>query len=113
MFKKGDQYWKLRKHRGNVPAEIQEEDKKLKKFLVLEYKKHKKEITRALIEQAERGNVPAIKEIHERAMGRVTEKTELTGRNGAPVSVISFRDFKNFKDSHPEVKTSYPEINTK
>lgn len=46
------------------------------------------QIALALIARACRGNVPAIKEILDTVYGKVTDKQELTGPNGEPITII-------------------------
>jgi hypothetical protein len=49
---------------------------------------HETKVLRALINKAAEGDVPAIKEILDSAYGKNTDKQELTGSNGNPLSVI-------------------------
>jgi hypothetical protein len=57
----------------------------LRAEFIVEYKKRKKSIWKALFDRAEQGDVPAIKEANERAMGKVVQ--EITGEGGQPIQV--------------------------
>ena len=44
---------------------------------------NKEGLALALVNKGLAGDVPALKEINERALGKVTDKTEVTGKDGA------------------------------
>lgn len=75
-------------------VEKEKEKKLIEVYVMREFKRNKKGIIDALMLQSKNGNIPAIKEVLERVMGKVTDKTELTGKGGQPISVISFRELK-------------------
>jgi hypothetical protein len=52
----------------------------LRQYIITQFIKNKEPIVQALIERAKNGDIPAIKELFERAMGKVTEKLEVTER---------------------------------
>lgn len=52
----------------------------LRQYIISEFIKNKEPIVQALIERAKGGDIPAIKELFERAMGKVSDKLELTER---------------------------------
>lgn len=52
-------------------------------------------VMRALILKASEGDVPAIKEIMDGAFGKIADKQELTGAEGAPLNLgVKFMDSK-------------------
>lgn len=57
------------------------------KALAEEVDKHKATILAALIAKAETGDIPAIKEIHDRLMGKAKETVEHSGKDGQPINM--------------------------
>jgi hypothetical protein len=54
--------------------------------------KNRTGLAQALVDKGLSGDVPALKEINERALGKVTDKTELTGKDGKdlfPVPILT------------------------
>jgi hypothetical protein len=64
--------------RKKAPHTIQAEQ--LRAFLVAEVLKEKGPIVKALIEKAKAGDTQAIREVLERAIGKVKEQVELNGQ---------------------------------
>lgn len=51
------------------------------------------EVMLALVTKARRGDVPAIKEILDTMYGKLTDKTELAGKDGDPISIkVTYAD---------------------
>lgn len=72
----------------------------LKTEFIAEYKKRRKTIWKALLDRAEQGDIPAIKEANERAMGKVPATIETDdGDLTLPFTLIIKR-----KDAEPETK---------
>ena len=57
----------------------------LKAGFIKQYGKRKEKIWKALLDRAEQGDVPAIKEANERAMGKVKDTTELVNPAGGAI----------------------------
>lgn len=54
--------------------------------------KNKKGLAQALVDKGLSGDVPALKEIHERMLGKVKDQTEVTGKDGKdlfPVPILT------------------------
>ena len=54
------------------------------KYLKLTALKEKKEVINALMKAAKGGNVPALKELFDRLMGKAVSPIELSGKEGQP-----------------------------
>lgn len=67
--------------RGSISPE-RAEALAYRKALVALALKHKTKLAQALIDKGLQGDVPALKEIHERLMGKAKEQIELTGKDG-------------------------------
>lgn len=52
----------------------------LRDILIAEASKHGVEIAQALVKQAKTGNVPAIKELYDRTVGKSVENVNITGQ---------------------------------
>ena len=74
------------------------------KYLKLTALKEKKEVINALMKAAKGGNVPALKELFDRLMGKAVSPVEVSGKDGAPIEIMSFRDFRNKNEPIEEVK---------
>ena len=80
-------------NREGRPKETEETKiiRKARKQLIEEYKDALAEalpvINPVLIKKALTGNVPAIKEIHDRVMDKAKQPTEISGKDGSPISL--------------------------
>src|ERR1017187_8734733 len=70
----------------------------LRAYWVAEYIKRKAEIVKATLDKAASGDVPAIKEANERAMGRVPQP--LTGKDDEPLFPIPILAKMNVPTHH-------------
>jgi len=64
----------------------------LKAYLIKKVIEQREPLISALIAKALTGDVPALKEILERTLGKVTEKHELTGKDGQPIPILAKLD---------------------
>jgi hypothetical protein len=69
-----------RPNAGRKKASHTIQAEKLREFLIAEVIKEKGPIVKALIEKAKGGDTQAIKEVLERAIGKVREQVELNGQ---------------------------------
>lgn len=63
-----------------------------RKILIAEVVKHAVPLAQALVAKGLMGDVPALKEINERTLGKVTDRTEVTGADGKdlfPVPILA------------------------
>lgn len=58
----------------------------LRKKLIAKYEEKHEAVTDALIFKAVMGDVPAIKELHDRVYGKSMQSIEMTGKDGAPIN---------------------------
>jgi hypothetical protein len=82
----------LRPNAGRKKANHTIQAEALRAYWVAEYIKRKSEIVKATLDKAVTGDVPAIREANERAMGKVKETTELVGKDGKdlfPVPILT------------------------
>ena len=87
--------------RNKEEAFVKNEFEKYIKKTVL---KEKKDLIDALIKAAKSGNVPALKEVFDRVVGKAISPIEVSGKEGAPIEIMSFRDFKNKNEPTEEPK---------
>lgn len=76
MFQKGNKLGGRTKANHTIQAEA------YKAFLVQEVLKNKGPLIQALIDKGLAGDVHALKEIHERTMGKVAQEVQNTGKDG-------------------------------
>jgi len=58
-----------------------------RQFLVNRIKREKKPIIDALMTKAKGGDVPALRELFDRAFGKAKESIEIFGENGGPIKL--------------------------
>lgn len=58
----------------------------LKQRLIAAYSERADEINEALVNKALTGDIPAIKELHDRVHGKAMQPMEMTGKDGAPLT---------------------------
>jgi len=78
--------------------------KEFEKYTKKRVYKERKDLLDALLKAAKGGNVPALKETFDRVMGKAVSPVEVSGKDGAPIEIMSFRDFKNKNEPTEEVK---------
>lgn len=61
------------------------EAQEMKKALILKYHEHAEEVNSALIAKAIEGDIPAIKELHDRVWGKAPQALEMSGKDGEPL----------------------------
>ena len=86
-----------KKRRDNDAIKI-EMDKYTKKIIL----KNKVALVDALVNRAKQGDVPALREVFDRVVGKAVSPIEMSGKDGQPITVMSFRDFKNKNDNTEE-----------
>jgi hypothetical protein len=69
------------------------EAQELKKQLIAEYVKRRAKIDKALLDQAEQGNIPAIKELYDRVFGKSVQP--IVGDKDNPIAVEIVQYAKN------------------
>jgi hypothetical protein len=72
------------------------EQEALRDYIFSEVKLRKKEIVKALLDEALRGQIPAIKELLDRAVGKVKDEIEMRGSTEQPIEIklINYADVK-------------------
>jgi hypothetical protein len=104
-FTKGN---KLGTAGGRSKANHTKEAEALRAYWVKQYVKNKAAIVRAAIEKAIGGDIAAIKEANERAMGKVAQEVQNTGKDGKElptpilINMNVHADHSNPKDSEAQ-----------
>ncbi len=58
------------------------EAQEMKKNLIAAYQEKASEINTALLDKAVKGDIPAIKEVHDRVYGKAMQAVEMSGKDG-------------------------------
>lgn len=90
MFQKGHKKIGGKKKGSKDKKTIKKEKQKklYEDYLLKEILKEKEDTTKALLAEAKDGNVQAIREAHERMLGKVKEQVEHSGEVKTPVTKI-------------------------
>lgn len=85
--------------RNKVTIKREKQRKLYEDYLLREILKEKGTVIRALLNEAAKGNVQAIREVNERSLGKVKEQIEHSGEVKVPVANIIINPISNDKQT--------------